>query len=284
MTQPLSHRTFSSVILAIFALTTVSYGQSNQAAQNPAQTPSTSKAAGPVTMTECEESNNCATWTFLGTQGNGQWPSGEIANLNVESVDTTTVVIRRADSTGAAAGLTALYKGTRNGDRIEGEVTSSWPGHWNSMSANWYATLGKAALSPPPVMRVCDPAGICGTWTWNNGHYDGFWSVGGPPGGQSPVTATLTVVRFSPESVAINRTDTSPAPRVGYTYVYTGKISSQGDRIVNGDWSGQGGSGHFNATWGAALQELPATVPVQSQVRVVIPVLCYPWFFGVVCQ
>src|ERR1700685_468365 len=84
-----------------------------------------SKAATPVTMSECEGTNNCATWTFLGTQGNGQWPSGEVANLAVEHSDASTVVIRRADSTGPSAGLTAVYKGTRHGDRVSGEYTSS---------------------------------------------------------------------------------------------------------------------------------------------------------------
>src|ERR1022692_2970200 len=35
-----------------------------------AQAPSKARAASPVTMTECEGTNNCATWTFLGAQGN----------------------------------------------------------------------------------------------------------------------------------------------------------------------------------------------------------------------
>jgi TIR domain len=110
----------------------------------------------------------------------------------------------------------------------------------------------KTSQSPPAVMRVCDPVGTCGTWTWNNGHYDGVW-IG--------VTATLTVVSFSPESVIIKRTDSGS--RAGYAYVYTGKISSQGDSILNGEWSGEAGSrqegssGHFTATWGAALRDIP---------------------------
>src|ERR1700677_470688 len=118
MTQAHSLGTFVWVVLATFAPTTVSYGQSLPSAQKAAQAPSKPKAAGPVTMTECEGTNNCATWTFLGTQGNGQWPSGEVANLTVESGDADTVVIRRADSTGSSAGLTVTYTGTRHGDRI----------------------------------------------------------------------------------------------------------------------------------------------------------------------
>jgi hypothetical protein len=281
--KPIGLWTFISVALANIALATVSYGQNTQPAKSAPQAPSRSQAAVPVTMTECAGTNNCANWTFLGGQGNGQWPSGEIANLSVEHFDADTVVIRRADSTGPSAGLTAVYNGTRHGDRIGGEFTSSWPGHWTSMAGNWYATIGKAAQSPPPVMQVCDPNGSCSTWTWNNGHYDGAW-----PG--SGVTATMTVVRFSPESVIINRTDNGA--RAGYAYVYTGKISAQGDIILNGTWTGvagtpQGGvSGRFTATWGAALQDNPAARnPVQIQRPVVVaPVVCFPWFFTVVCN
>jgi hypothetical protein len=107
-------------------------------------------------MTECEGTNNCATWTFLGGQGNGQWPSGEVANLSVEHSDKDSVVIRRADSTGPSAGLTAVYKGTRHDDRVGGEFTSSWPGHWENKSGNWYATLQKTTeTSLPPEMHFC---------------------------------------------------------------------------------------------------------------------------------
>ncbi len=248
-----------------------------------AQAPAESRTATPLAMTECEGTNNCASWTFLGTLGNGQWPSGEVANLSVETFDASTVVIRRADSTGAAAGLTAVYKGTRHDDRVGGEFTSSWPGHWENKSGNWYATIEKAAVAPPPVMKVCDPAGSCGTWTWNNGHYDGEWGQGG-------ATATMTVVSFSPSSVVINRTDNGP--RAGFAYVYKGKISPEGNSIVNGEWSGQPGSrqadgiGRFTATWGTALGNNPAQQAQQQQHMVVVRpvVVCYPWFFGVVCQ
>src|SRR5580698_6121777 len=109
-----------------------------------AQALSRAKAATPVTMTECEGVNDCATWTFLGSQGNGQWPSGETANLSVERYDNNSVVIRRADSTGSSAGLTAVYTGTRHGDRVGGEFTSSWPGHWDNKAGNWYATVERS--------------------------------------------------------------------------------------------------------------------------------------------
>jgi len=247
-----------------------------------AQATSKPRTGAPVTMTECEGTNNCATWTFLGTQGNGQWPSGEVANLSVEHFDTGTVVIRRADSTGPSAGLTAVYRGTRNGNRVGGEFTSSWPGHWNNMTGNWYATIGKSAQSPPILMRVCDPYpnSTCATLTWNNGHYDGVFNNGG--------TATFTVESFSPDSVIMHRVDTS---RVNYAYVYKGKISSQGNSILDGIWEGDQGTqlagklGHFAATWGTAFQDNPAAKKQgPAPVFVARPTVCYPWFFTVICE
>jgi hypothetical protein len=271
---------FFAVVLATLALTTITFGQAPQSAQKGAQAPSKSQVAAPVTMTECEGVNNCATWTFLGAQGTGQWPSGEVANLSVERYDNDSVMIRRADSTGSSAGLTAVYTGTRHGDRVGGEFTSAWPGHWENKSGNWYATVQKPQ-APPPVMRVCDPNGTCGTWTWNNGHYDGVWA-------QAGVTATLTVVSLTPESVIIKRTDAGA--RIGLAYTYSGKISAQGDSILDGVWVGEpgtregGASGHFTATWGAALGDNPAARPSRPTVVVpVVPIICVPWFFGVVC-
>jgi len=271
MTQRHFRGTFISVVLATFALTTVSYGQGTQSARSAAQGPSKSQAAVPVTMTECEGTNNCATWTFLGTQGNGQWPSGEIANLSVEKFDADTVSIRRADSTGLSAGLTAVYKGTRHGDRIGGEFTSSWPGHWNSMSGNWYATIGKAAQSLPSVMHFC--AQHCLTFTWENGQYTNYTNLPG----QSGEKRVLTVESFTRESVILHRTDYGSYPGTG---VMTGQISSEGNSIVNGL---SNGTSPFKLTWGTALNSIPGS-DGPAPVMVARPVVCFPWFFTMVCQ
>jgi len=105
-------------VIFVFNMAIASVAPSQAATKSPTnpQTPS------PITMTECEGTNNCATWTFLGTQGIGQWPSGEISNLNVEHFDDNSVSIRRADPIGPSTGLTALYTGTRHGDRVGGGV------------------------------------------------------------------------------------------------------------------------------------------------------------------
>ncbi len=215
--------TFLSAALATLALTTLSYGQRTPLAQNAA--PQKSKAAGPVNMTECEGTNNCATWTFLGTQGNGQWPSGEVANLSVERFDADSVVIRRADSTGSSAGLTAVYTGTRHGDRLGGEFTSSWAGHWTSKTGNWYATIGKATQGPPSVMHWC--AQHCSTLVWAGTRYVGAGTV--HP--EATPNCGLTVESFTRDSVIMHRTDCGQYPG---TAVLTGKISPQGNTIVNG--------------------------------------------------
>ncbi len=236
-------------------------------------------SAGPVTMTECEGTNNCATWTFLGTQGNGQWPSGEIANLTVENFDDNTVVIRRADSTGSAAGLTAIYKGTRHGNRLGGEFTSSWPGHWESQEGNWYANIGKASEGPPPVMHWC--AQHCSTWVWSGNHYVGA----GTPHPELTPECGVTVESFTRDSVVMHRTDCGQYPGKA---VLTGKISEQGNTIVNGTitWTYHPccglASGVFNAAWGTAIDSIPGSdspaAPAPAR-----PVVCYPWFFGIVC-
>jgi len=255
------------------------------AAQTPtAPTQSNAKAAVPVTMTECEGTNNCATWTFLGGQGNGNWPSGEIANLSVEKSDDSSVVIRRADSTGASAGLTATYTGTRHGDQVGGEYTSSWPGHWDKKSGNWYATVSKADNPPvPSVMHFC--AANCKTLVLENGHYKSP---------ADPGVATWTVVRFSTDLVLIDRVDSN-----GYSAHYKGKIAPEGNRLINvvrdsrpftPDWTPSQTTNYdaFTLVWGTALDTLPGSGPPPGQPQQVIvplvrPAICVPWFFTIVC-
>jgi hypothetical protein len=258
--------------------------QSSTASSPTAKTPSparSSKSGGgsPVTMTECEGTNNCATWTFVGTQGTGRWPSGEIANLTVENSGADKVVIHRADSSGASAGLTATYTGTRRGERISGELTSVWPSHWDSKSGDWYATIAKVEQSLPGVMRVCPlPVTVCSTWRWNEGHYEFL--------GDNGVTGVFTIADFTDNGIVFNRVDYGRT--AGYTATYTGQISSAGNTIPNGNWSdSNGNTGHFTAAWGSAFDKLPRPGGYNAQAPrtvVVRPVVCYPWFFGIVCS
>jgi hypothetical protein len=98
------------------------------------------------------------------------------------------------------------------------------------------------AKSPalPEVMRFCGPA-HCATLTWNNGHYDAVYD-------DTPGTSTYTVELFTAEAVRIVRHE-----KGGDTAVLTGRISAQGNSIVDGKltWtSGPTGTFPFTMTWG----------------------------------
>jgi hypothetical protein len=259
MTQPYSLETFLSVVLATLAVTTVSDGQSTPPVQSATQAPSKLRAAAPVTMTECEGINNCATWTFLGPQGNGQWPTGELANLNY-TVKDGTIVIYRADPTGPSAGLRAVYTGSGDGDGISGKFESSWPGHWEKKSGHWYA-ISAASVSLPPVMHFC--ALNCMTLTLDRGRYVasprysirlGQWI---PVTGPQDSSSTWIVESFKTESVVLRRHDSAvPATGLGdFDAVYTGRISKEGNSLV---FTGAN-AGSLRLAWGTALNTVPGS-------------------------
>jgi hypothetical protein len=109
------HRVIGLLFPAITALAQFSNDSKSSASAsalcNRSGTRAKPQSAVPVSMTECEGINNCANWTFLGGLGNGQWPSGNIANLTVDQVDTSRIVIGRTDSTGASAGTICVLRG-----------------------------------------------------------------------------------------------------------------------------------------------------------------------------
>jgi hypothetical protein len=112
----------------------------------------------PSKMSECE-GNTCGTWTFNGHDGKARWQNGAIANLTVQRFDSAVVVIKRIDVGGSTPGLTAMYTGTLHGNRIEGNVTWTWPGHFKTPpTGKWSATIGEdlSAHTPagPPASRV----------------------------------------------------------------------------------------------------------------------------------
>ena len=288
-----------SFVLAAFAMTPIAHSQSAQSQQIGTHASQKAKAPVPVAMTECEGVNNCATWTFLGAQGNGQWPSGEVANLTVERYDDNSVVIRRADSTGASAGLTAVYTGTRHGDRVGGDFTSSWPGHWENKSGNWYATV-ESPISPPEVMHFC--AKNCGTLLWQSGHYE---PVIKPSYCPPDWTSIWTVESFTRDLVILRRHDSPCAANPlsipnGWDAVYTGKMSAEGNSLIFEKVDARQNDAIFvdpanlRLAWGSAINTVPGSneerdrgrQPQQGTVVVPVvaaPVVCVPWFFGMVC-
>jgi len=116
-------------------------------------------------------------------------------------------------------------------------------------------------------MRVCanpNDWSVCSTWTWNNGHYDGWREWG--------ANAAMTVESFTPESVVINRADAGASgtghPGAGFKMVYRGTISNQGESILDGVSVDAGGAtGAFRAYWGTALQNLPVAKNPANQPR-----------------
>lgn len=109
----------------------------------------------PPKLSECEGSRCDGVWTFNGTVGTATWSSGARANLKVDHFDQQGITIQRTDVTGNTPGLTAIYTGKRNGNRIEGDVTWKWPGHWNNpANGKWSATIvgltGSATAQPTP--------------------------------------------------------------------------------------------------------------------------------------
>jgi hypothetical protein len=217
-------------VVATAAMTSTVYGQPS-ATTHP-------KASAPILMNECE-GNTCGSWKFLGLQGNGRWPNGDVANL-VYNIEGDTIIIRRADLEGPHAGLTSVYKGTRDDDGISGKFISSWPGHWDRKSGNWYAMSGATSPQPPTIIHFC--AQHCGSLILDSGP-----PFDKPHYGSEAAGSIWVVDNFTPESVIIRRTDSRPRP---YSAVYTSRISSDGNSISGNGWK---------MVWGAALNTLPGS-------------------------
>jgi hypothetical protein len=110
--------------------------------------------------------------------------------------------------------------------------------------------LSGAQSQPPPgvpsLIHECEGS-LCSDWAWNDGHFDGSWPNG--------AIATMTVQR-SGDAFVIYRTDTPASFSAHMTAKYTGRISSEGDSIINGKvtwtWPSQAGyprTGDWTAKW-----------------------------------
>jgi hypothetical protein len=264
-----------ALLAVLAACVPISYGQTAPPTTEKSA-PAAKEQAVVVTMTECEGINNCATWTFLGASGNGQWPTGEVANLTVERYDKDSVVIKRADSTGAKAGLTAVYTGTRHGDRVGGDYTSSWPGHWENQSGNWYAQVDRDPL-PPQVMHFC--AVNCFTLKLEQGRFVARNDAG-------VIFTTWTIESFTRESVILRRNDTN-----GFGGVIAGQVAREGGKLANQTFNGQPDGAQI--VWGPLLNTVPGSNAERDRLRghpqpppqvIMRPaVVCVPWFFTIVC-
>jgi hypothetical protein len=117
-----------------------------------------------VRLTECE-GDQCgpnggggAVWLLNGQDGYGGWKYGAFTNLSVQKFDKDEIVILRSDPIGSySGGLTAVYKGERRGDRIDGYVTWTWPGHFNGQdtaSSTWFAYVSPVPPSDEEIANA----------------------------------------------------------------------------------------------------------------------------------
>jgi hypothetical protein len=80
----------------------------------------------------------CATWIWNDDHYDATWSNGSIGQMTVVDAHPNSIVINRADHTGAAAGLTAQYKGKWDGKQItDGTVPWSWRG--SAGNSTWIA-------------------------------------------------------------------------------------------------------------------------------------------------
>jgi hypothetical protein len=218
-------------------------------AQNAGKLSPNSKTAYRLTMTECEDVDNCTTWSFLSSNGwkaYAKWRTGEEAILELESPSEGQIKVLRTDVQGSKAGLTATYSGTLRQGRLGGEFESHYQGH--DESGNWYAIIGVAAQSPPSVIHLC--IAHCFPIVSESGHYVNH----GPQN-----TSIYTVESFTRDSFIMHRTDYGSFP---LTATLTGQLSKDGNSVINGIilWtSGNSGSGAFQAAWGTAEHTVPWT-------------------------
>jgi hypothetical protein len=104
----------------------------------------------PARLSECETKGCGGDWRFSGRTGTAHWPNGVEAELSIERFDQDQVIIRRRDTSSSTLGVTAVYTGTIHGQRIEGDVTYSWPGHWATpVIVQWYATIEDSSEPAP---------------------------------------------------------------------------------------------------------------------------------------
>jgi enterochelin esterase-like enzyme len=243
----------------------------------PAQTtssalPSASNLPSSLVETECEGSQcaptrgNQGIWVFHGSLGDAQWSSnGAAAKLVILRFDAGGIDIRRIDLPDSSSyGLTAVYKGTLHGDRIDGAVVWSWNGHWNDQhpSGRWVATVQNLSSTPLSAPPLTIPRAVteCEINQCAPGHKGGcVWVFHGSEGEaqcRDGSTAKLFVQQFDANGIVIRRTDLPGSPSYGLTGIYTGTL--RGNRISGlGTWSWPGHWNNHNPSgrWFATVRE-----------------------------
>ncbi len=225
--------------------------------------------APPAKLLICEAANDACTlpnahypttWNFEGKEGAASLPNGSGGSrLTIESFDGQTISIRRFDRSGATAGLSGLYTGTIEGNRITGTVKWSWIGHPDHASSGMWTAIvpaaqagsesENAAKTPwtglPPLLLECEGTGPCNAaWQINGSEGTAVWFA------QNPVRAKLAVIRSAEDDIYIRRTDTSD----NNFAVYQG--ARHGNQISGTViWSSPGHPGGSSGTWSASVPQ-----------------------------
>ena len=233
-----------------------------------------------ISIKECED-GTCTTWMFFGTQGHGKMPSGNEANLNVTNSDPANIEIERIDLTGKSPGSKLYYTGTMHGGSLGGEIWTK-PGKQGEEEGHWTVTVENTPEGLPHTIRSCAQHNF--TLTWINDHYDSVED------GYSTLGPIFKVDKFGPgdNGVSIHRIQTGAS--ADYIGEDTGKGVITGTQYWRDD-SGKKWNAPFRLTYGAMFDTNctgtpPELRPAQHQQQpvIVVPVVvCYPWFFGVVC-
>jgi hypothetical protein len=104
----------------------------------------------------------------------------------------------------------------------------------------------------PSVMHFCGQN--CITLQLDNGRYESTTDMPGVPRGGS----VWTVGSFTRDSVILHRVDSSQGRPI-FQGTYSGKISPEGNSIVNVAADGQPSNGRLKITWDAALNSIPGS-------------------------
>ncbi len=181
-------------------------------------------------MNECEAGRCGALWTFHGNEGIGNWGNGTRANLRVERFDTQGAVIQRTDVSGKTVGLTATYTGKRNGNRVEGDVTWTWPDHMSAPAkGKWSATFEDP--DPAPVTAQAAPPAHSQASSSASSDLSGVWQSDHPASGHlefPPVK--FVIVQIKNEFVGI-LLESQPFLPAGYPYLKGTYSSAESSKV-----------------------------------------------------
>lgn len=271
-----SHASRSGAAAKLVFVSIAIIGSINISVQAYAQSPDSSAKLPPILVeTECM-GEQCTPgagisgiWSFSGILGTANWNDGAEAKVIIEQFDKKGVRIRRIDLPNSSSyGLTAVYKGTRHGDRVKGTVVWSWNGHWNDEhpAGHWSAEIPKAMPAPPLVKAIAIPGSMveCEADQCAPGRQGGCrWTLRGKEGGshcRNGAAFKLEVLKFDTGGIVIRRTELPSSVSAGLTALYTGTL--RGKSITGiGTWSWPGHWNNHNPSgkWFATIDDPGST-------------------------